>query len=464
MVVPPPDEFATQLRAIPQVDRLGNALDHGYPHWLRVEGARSAIAAAGEAIRSGQPTPSFEQLAAAAAAEVVRLTRRSLGPVINATGVLLHTNLGRAPLAEAALRAVHEVSAGYSNLEYDLALGTRGSRYAHSAQMLAGLTGAEAALVVNNNAAAVLLALRALSRGKEAIISRGELIEIGGEFRIPEIMQESGAILREVGTTNRTHLKDYERAIGPETGVILKVHPSNYEVTGFTASVASRELAALAGRACVRMIHDIGSGLLSRQIAGGSIPGWLAKEPVAVEAVAEGADIVTFSGDKLFGGPQAGLIVGNAAAMAEVRKLSLLRTFRTDKTTLAALDATLRIYRAGQERELPFWRMALASVDDLAERSQTLVQHLPSSAAVVQVVDGYSTTGGGSAPSSRIPTPVIQVLSEQPGARALAEGLLRSAPPVVARIESGALEINLRTVDPPQDRVVAQMLSGLLSR
>lgn len=453
---------ASPLRSIPQVERLSSALDPSAPHWLRVEGSRKAVASATEQILAGAPAPSFEQLVASARAVVNAYGRKRLGPVINATGVLLHTNLGRAPLSRAALEAIEAVSSGYSNLEYDLSQGARGSRYEHSAGILAAITGAGAGLVVNNNAGAVLLALRALARGREAIISRGELIEIGGEFRIPEIMAESGAILREVGTTNRTHLKDYRNAIGPQTGVILKVHPSNYEVTGFTASVSGRELALLAHEHGLYFVHDIGSGLVSHSIAGGSTPSWLAKEPSAVEAIEEGADIVTFSGDKLFGGPQAGLIVGKKEAVAELRKSSLLRTLRTDKTTLAALDATLHAYRAGEESELPFWKMALAPSDWLEARSKSVIAGLAAADAAIEVVGGFSTTGGGSAPSSQIPTPVIRVTPARLAAKSLAEGLLQSNPPVVARIESGAVELNLRTVDPDRDGQVRAALETLL--
>lgn len=453
---------ASPLRAIPQVERLSNALDPSAPHWLRVEGSRRAVAFATEQILGGAPAPSFEELMAIAQAVVVGHGRKRLGPLINATGVLLHTNLGRAPLSRAAIEAVEAVSAGYSNLEYDLSRGTRGSRYEHSAGMLAAITGAGAGLVVNNNAGAVLLTLRALARGREVIISRGELIEIGGEFRIPEIMAESGAILREVGTTNRTHLRDYRKALGPETGVILKVHPSNYEVTGFTASVSGQQLALLAHEHGVKFVHDIGSGLISHTIAGGSTPPWLSKEPSAVEAIAEGADIVTFSGDKLFGGPQAGLVVGKPEAVAALRESSLLRTLRTDKTTLAALDATLHAYRAGEESQLPFWKMALAPAGLLEARSRAVVDGLPAGDWVIEVVDGFSTTGGGSAPSSQIPTPVIRITPDRLAAKSLGEGLRAANPPVVARIEGGAVELNLRTVDPEQDVHLRDAIETLL--
>ena len=446
-----------ELRNLPQVDRLSGALPRSVPPSLRVAAARAAIGAATESILSGGAAPSFDQLVASAAGRLDAQGRRRLRPLVNATGVLLHTNLGRAPLSGEALGAVQEVASGYSNLEFDLATGKRGSRYEHSAEMLASLTGAESALVVNNNAAAVLLALSGLSKGREAIISRGELIEIGGEFRIPEIMAESGAVMREVGTTNRTHLKDYSDAITPDTGVILKVHPSNYEVTGFTKSVPGRELAELARSRGIALIHDVGSGLLSRHLPGG-VPSWLSKEPSVQGAVEEGADVVTFSGDKLLGGPQAGILAGRSEALARLRRSPLLRAFRTDKTTLAALDATLMAYLSGEVTRIPFWRMALAGAEEIAVRAKALAAGLPETRALVDVVAGFSTTGGGSAPTSRIPTALLRIEPEG-GAQALAGALLAHDPHVVARIEDGGLVLDLRTVDPSDDQVVAAALS-----
>ncbi len=452
---------ALELRNLPQVDRLSGALPRSVPPSLRVAAARASIAAAAESILSGEAAPSFDELVASATGRLDAQGRRRLRPLVNATGVLLHTNLGRAPLAGGALDAVRDVASGYSNLEFNLETGKRGTRYEHSAEMLASLTGAESALVVNNNAAAVLLALSGLSRGKEAIISRGELIEIGGEFRIPEIMAESGAVMREVGTTNRTHLKDYVNAITPETGVILKVHPSNYEVTGFTKTVSGRELSELAHSRVIPLVHDVGSGLLSRHLPGG-VPSWLSREPSVNDAVDDGADIVTFSGDKLLGGPQAGILVGRSDALAKLRKSPLLRAFRTDKTTLAALDATLMAYLSGEVARIPFWRMALAGAEEIGVRAKALAAGLPENRARVEVVSGFSTTGGGSAPASRIPTALLRVEPENGGAQALAEALLAHDPHVVARIEDGGLVVDLRTVDPPDDRVVASALSSAL--
>lgn len=461
MTNPTAGERAAELRTLPQVDRLSGALPRSAAPAQRVAAARTAIAAAAESIMGGESAPSFEKLAASAAALLGAQQRRRLRPLINATGVLLHTNLGRAPLSEEALAAVAAVGAGYSNLEFDLATGKRGSRYEHSAEMLATLTGAESALVVNNNASAVLLALSGLARGKEAVISRGELIEIGGEFRIPDIMAESGAFMKEVGTTNRTHLKDYVNAIGPETGAILKVHPSNYAVTGFTKSVSGKELAELARSRGIALIHDVGSGLLSRHLPGGG-PSWLSKEPSVTDAVQDGADIVTFSGDKLLGGPQAGIVVGRTEALAGLRRSPLLRAFRTDKTTLAALDATLNAYLAGEVTGIPFWRMALAGAGEIEVRAKSLAAGLPDKGARVEVVAGFSTTGGGSAPTSRIPTFLVRLGPAGGGAQALASALLSHEPHVVARIEDGALVVDLRTVEPGDDAVVLAALDDAL--
>ncbi|MGH2383006.1 MAG: L-seryl-tRNA(Sec) selenium transferase, partial [Candidatus Limnocylindria bacterium] len=333
------------------------------PRRVAADAARAAIEEARSAIEQGAEPPAPESIESRALALAEGMGRVRLRRVINATGVILHTNLGRAPLSPAALEAMSRVS-GYSNLEYDLDEGRRGSRYHHAAGLLTSLTGAEAALVVNNNAAAVLLALTALARGREVMISRGELIEIGGEFRIPEILALSGAELREVGTTNRTHLRDYERALGPRTGAIMRVHPSNYQVVGFTAAAITSDLIELAHRHRLPFIHDLGSGLLRRRVSGRELP-WLAAEPSVVEALSEGADLVTFSADKLLGGPQAGVLVGARETIDVVKATPLLRAIRVDKLTLAALEATLELYLHEREMELPIWSMALATVPEL---------------------------------------------------------------------------------------------------
>lgn len=460
------------LRALPAVDRLIEAISASGagadPHPLRAAAARRVIDDARVSVRAGGPLPSVEALAAAAARLLREGRRRRVVAVINASGVLLHTNLGRAPMSPRAMAAVAEVSSGYSNLEFDLAQGRRGSRYDHARELLTTLTGAEAALVVNNNAAAVLLALATQARGREVVISRGELIEIGGEFRIPDIMSESGAVLREVGTTNRTHLKDYRGALSERTGAILKVHPSNYQVVGFVKSVPARELAALAhegygeGSRPLPLIHDVGSGLLRRRIAGRELP-WLAEEPTVEEALADGADIVTFSGDKLLGGPQAGIIVGAAGALKSMERSPLLRTYRVDKTSLAALEATLLDYLEGREADLPLWSMALADATEIEARAAALQGELASLPAKLALAAGYSTTGGGSGPGARIPTVLLEVTSPHRGAAALRAALVAGDPPVVARVEEDHVLLDLRTVAPEQDAAVAEALRRALA-
>ena len=458
-----PPDFGSRARALPQVDRLIEALGpaNGEPHPLLADAARGAIAEARAALRDGAPTPSLEALVAAATARLTAGRRRRLVPVVNATGVLLHTNLGRAPMGAGMLAAIEEVAMGYSNLEFDLAAGRRGSRYDHARALITALTGAEAALVVNNNAAAVLLALAALARGREVVISRGELIEIGGEFRIPEILALSGAVLREVGTTNRTHPKDYKGALGEATGAILKVHPSNYEVVGFVKSVPGAELAEIAHGAGLPLIHDIGSGLLRRRIARRT-PGWLAAEPCVDEALTDGADVVTFSGDKLLGGPQAGIIVGRAAAVAAMEKSPLLRTYRVDKTTLAALEATLLAYLQDRECDIPLWGMALLDPAAIRARAEAVRVSLEG-AAEARLADGFSTTGGGSAPGCRIPTVLLEVPSRTRAPAELRAALVAGDPPVIARVEEDRLVLDLRTVLADQDAVVTAALRRVLA-
>ena len=455
-------EASDALRGLPQVDRLIEAIGSSEPHALKAAAARRVVAEARTAVRGGAPAPSPAELAAAAGRLLEEGRRRRVMPLVNATGVLLHTNLGRAPLGREAMDAVEAVAMGYSNLEFDLAEGRRGSRYEHARELLTALTGAEAALVVNNNAAAVLLALATLARGREVVISRGELIEIGGEFRIPEILAESGAALREVGTTNRTHLKDYRGAIGDATAALMKVHPSNYQVVGFVKSVPPAELAELAHSRGLPLIHDVGSGLLRRRI-GGYEPTWLAGEPAVEEAVAEGADVVTFSGDKLLGGPQAGIICGRAEAVAAMERSPLLRTYRVDKTTLAALEATLLAYLQGREADLPLWSMALAEASEIERRAGALRAALGDVAAKVELAEGYSTTGGGSAPGCRIPTVLLEIAPRDQGPAEVRRALVDADPPVIARVEEDRLVLDLRTVAPQQDALLAEVLRGLLT-
>ncbi|MGH2732769.1 MAG: L-seryl-tRNA(Sec) selenium transferase [Actinomycetota bacterium] len=451
------------LSNLPQVDRLIDAMGDQAPHALRAEAARRAVGQARAAALEGLAVPAFEEILASARRHFRMTARRRLVRVINATGVLLHTNLGRAPLGNEAVRAMERISTGYSNLEYDLSKAGRGSRYDHAKDLLVTLTGAEDALVVNNNAAAVLLALSALSRGGEVVISRGELIEIGGEFRIPEILSSSGAVLKEVGTTNRTHLKDYERAIGPATAAIMKVHPSNYRILGFVASVPARDLATLAHHHGLPFIHDVGGGLLRPRI-GGVQPSWLAAEPSVQEAVAEGADVLSFSGDKLLGGPQAGMIVGRAEAISAMAASPLLRTYRVDKTTLAALEATLLAYVEGREAELPLWRMALSDASEIEARAGAAADALAAAAARVSLCPGSSATGGGSAPGAEIPTVLLELTPLRISAAQLQRCLVDHDPAIVARIEADKVLLDLRTVSPEDDGTLLEALSLLLEQ
>jgi len=386
--------------------------------------------------------------------------RPGLRPVINATGVVVHTNLGRAPLARAALERVALVGAGYANLEYDLDEGRRGRRDVHAESIIRTLTGAEAAVVVNNNAAATMLMLAALARGREVVISRGELVEIGGGFRVPEIMAQSGAVLREVGTTNRTRVGDYAAAIGDRTGLILRVHPSNFRMEGFTERPDPRELVDLGHRFQIPVVEDLGSGnLLGATLAPGVV------EPTVRESVEAGYDVVCFSGDKLLGGPQAGLVVGTRARIDVIRRHPLMRAMRVDKMTYAALEATLIEYAAGRAREtVPVWRMLAMTADDVGQRAAAMADVLNTLDGVrAWVIDGQSTVGGGSAPGSTLATELLAIGAEAASADALEARLRRLPTPVIARIENDRLVLDLRTVLPEQDEVLVELLVEALA-
>ena len=410
---------------------------------LVTDAVRAAVAAARQAPDDAPDSP--DAWAERIAQMLEARTRRSLRPVLNASGVVLHTNLGRAPLASAALDAVREVAAGYSTLEYDLERGERGSRSTHCATLLAELTGAEDALVVNNGAAALLLALDTFARGRDAIVSRGELIEIGGSFRVPDIMATSGARLREIGTTNRTHVDDYRRALSPETGAIVKVHRSNFAVHGFVASVEPRVLATLAAEVGVPLVHDLGSGLLLPLESVG-----LSGEPLAADAVKDGATVVTMSGDKLLGGPQAGIILGRREAIARMRRNPLARALRVDKMTLAALESTLSICRdpARAMREIPILAMLAEPVEALAARAEDLVRQLQGSGLAARVVRTEAQVGGGSFPDTTIPSVAVALEGD---ADRLAARLRAGDPPVVGRIQDDVLLLDLRTVRADED-------------
>lgn len=405
------------------------------------------------------PTPAQ---AAVRAVEIVEgFGRYRLRRVINATGVILHTNLGRAPLCREAIERVVEVARGYSNLEYNLEKGERGLRYDHVRGLLCALTGAEDALVVNNNAAAVLLVLNALSEGREAIVSRGELIEIGGEFRIPDVMEKSGARLREVGTTNRTRLSDYEKAIGPETGIILKVHTSNFRIMGFTEEANLTSLIVLGKKHHLPVVDDLGSGCFVELDRHG-----LEREPTVRDCLDAGADVVTFSGDKLLGGPQAGLILGKRAMIEQIRKNPLNRALRIDKMTLAALEATLVKYLRPAEaltdlRVLRALTEPVAEVRKRAKRLAAMIHRALPEGTDIRLVSGVSMAGGGSLPTREIPTVLIGLRVANLSAAALESRLRRNETPVIVRVADDRALLDLRTVDPGEFAEIRDALSRI---
>ena len=456
-------------RALPSVgtilERAGmRALATHLPRDLVAEAVRTIIAAA----RKGTPLPRTDtEWETAVRAHVGARTRPSLRSAINATGVILHTNLGRAPLAPAAIEAIAEVARAASTLEYDVATGARGSRHVHCAGLLAELTGAEDAMVVNNCAAALVLALQAFAGGRETIVSRGELVEIGGSFRVPDIMTTSGTVLVEVGTTNRTHANDYRRALTPRTGAIVKVHRSNFVQQGFVAEASVADLAPIAAEAGVPLLHDFGSGLLMDLARFG-----LTGEPTARDAVAEGATVVMMSGDKLLGGPQCGILLGTRAAIARLRQHPLARALRVDKLTLAALEATLALYRdpARARREIPALAMLSAEREWVRARAQVIVTALqapPEKGGVplapersMAVAPSEATVGGGAFPTARIPSFAIRLGGDT---AALERRLREGAVPVIGRIEDDHLWLDLRSVDASDDAALTALLRTALA-
>ncbi len=379
-----------------------------------------------------------------------------LRPVINATGVIINTNLGRAPLSYEALQAVQNVAGGYSNLEYDLEAGERGSRHTHVARLLCELTGAEAALVTNNTAAAVLLSLSTLAVGREVVISRGQLVEIGGGFRVPDVMRQSGCALVEVGTTNRTRLKDYADALTERTALLLAVHPSNFLITGFTEVTSLADLSTLAHQHNLLVMNDLGSGcLLTSETYG------LTHEPTPQESIAAGADVVCFSGDKLLGGPQAGILIGKASVIARLAKHPLMRAVRIDKMTLAALETTLRHYQRGQaETHIPIWRMISTHPEKISRRATQWVTHLQEHGIAARIQRGESTIGGGSLPGETLPTTLVALDAARIplSLEELAKKLRLHTTPIIVRIAKNALLLDPRTVFEEQDDLVLQAL------
>src|SRR5712664_1268012 len=460
---------ADLLRQIPSVDELLAqprlaALVQGVDRKLLVEVTRTVLAdlrgrITGEGTAVALDSSAREERIASM---VERVLASSLEPVINATGVILHTNLGRAPLCGAAVEEIRRSATSYSNLEYDLEAGARGKRDVHVAQLLERLTGAEAAIVVNNCAAAVLPVLAALAKGGDVIVSRGELIEIGDGFRIPEIMAQSGAVLREVGTTNRTRIVDYENAINENTRLLLRVHPSNFKITGFTEKPSMEELVALGRRVGLPLVEDLGSGCLVDLTSAGIT------EPTVRQSVEAGVSIVMFSGDKLLGGPQAGIIAGKKELVSRVRRHPLFRALRVDKLTTAALAATLGAYLRGAADEIPALRMIRVSVQEIKRREENflreLTPELPLGEVELEITEGNSLVGGGSTPTQSLPTKLIRIASARYSAGQL-EQRLRRAPAdisVIARVEDARLILDLRTVFPEQEPALLKTLSAAL--
>jgi len=446
-------------RVIPSVDRLLQSSElagllREHPHDLVVHAVRHALAAARANGAQGESGPTTAAIAEKVEAHIRALLDPGPRAVINATGVILHTNLGRAPLSSAALSAIERVSRGYSALEYDVEAGERGSRHDHIVAPLRELTGAEGALVVNNNASAVLLALTALAAGREVVISRGQLVEIGGGFRIPDVLRQSGATLIEVGTTNRTYLGDYASAISEGTAVLLRVHTSNFRVVGFVNTVPIQDMVHLAAERGVQVVDDLGSGCLLPTERFG-----LAHEPTVQESVEAGADLVCFSGDKLLGGPQAGIIVGKADAVARLGRHPLIRALRPDKATLAGLAATLVHYLRGEaEREVPVWRMIAAPLDELDARAGRIARALGRD---TRVVDTRAAVGGGSTPGETLPSRAIAIGSEAT-AESIAAALRRPGKKaVIARIADGRVLLDLRTVAPEEDSELIEALKSI---
>jgi L-seryl-tRNA(Ser) seleniumtransferase len=470
-------EQAELLRQIPSVDELLAqprlaALSKRVDRDLVVEVARAVLADLRARIAGEMVSAALAEFAALAAdpasleerisAMVERILAHSLQPVINATGVILHTNLGRAPLTDAAVSEFRRTAMQYSNLEYDLEAGARGKRDVHTGELLARLTGAEAAIVVNNCAAAVLVTLAALARGGEVIVSRGELIEIGDGFRIPEIMEQSGAILREVGTTNRTHLADYENAINEKTRLLLRVHPSNFKVTGFTDKPSLEELVALSRRSGLPVVEDLGSGSLV------DLSEYGVSEPTVKQSVEAGVSVVMFSGDKLLGGPQAGIIAGKKELIARVRRYPMFRALRVDKLTIAALEATLGAYLRAAWDEIPAMRMIRMTAKELKRRAENFIRELrpelPLDEVEIEIADGSSLAGGGSTPSQSLPTKIIRIASARYSATKLEQRLRRTPAgvSVIARVEDDRLILDLRTVFPEQEPLLIKTLAAAL--
>ncbi len=467
-----PSELFRKLPSVDDVMRgpAVSSLASSYGHDCVVDAARIVLGRLRQEITSGLLDSdalelTLTGLAGAVEKQICQALSYSLRPVINATGVILHTNLGRAPLGEAAIEHIREAAASYSNLEFDLAAGVRGKRDMHVDRLFERLLSEEvnsresavSTIVVNNNAAAVLLALNTLADGGEVIVSRGELVEIGGSFRIPDVMAKSGAILREVGTTNRTRASDYEQAITERTRLLLRVHRSNFEITGFTEQASTAELVALARKRGIPLMEDLGSGALF-DLRSIGIDG----EPGVLDSLRGGVDIVTYSGDKLLGGPQAGLISGGSKLIARMRSNSLFRALRVDKLIYAALEATLLGYVRRDHDAIPALRMMRLTKEEVGERAAALAAKVATPKLHIEIVDGESILGGGAAPSSVLPTRLLALTCEGLSADELSVRLRGSEPPIIARVEDDRVLLDLRTVFPEQDAAVVAALGRIV--
>lgn len=448
----------SELRDLPSVDQLlqtqaVHSILNEYGHPLTVDAIRDVLGDVRARFSIEAYVPEQAELLERVQDRLKSWTASTIIPVINATGVVLHTNLGRAPLSRAAIQAVHDVALGYSTLEFDLERGKRGSRMLHAESLLCRITGAEAAMVVNNNAAAVMLVLIAFARRRAVVIARSQLVEIGGGFRVPDVMKQSGARLVEIGTTNRVHLSDYEAALEEKPALILRAHRSNFTILGFTSEPELAEISDLAHRAGILMADDLGSGALLDTARFG-----LAHEPTVLESLSSNVDLVCFSGDKLLGGPQAGIIVGRSDLIAKLKRHPLARAIRADKLCLAALSATLIHYIKDEvEREIPIWRMIASPVEDLHSRAQAWGRELGQG----EVLSGESTVGGGSLPGETLPTNLLALSVDSPN-RAL-DALRQGSPPIIARLQDERLVFDPRTVLPEQDQALASGIRAILS-
>jgi L-seryl-tRNA(Ser) seleniumtransferase len=465
-------EKSEKLRRIPAVGRILSSprlleISATYPRNLVLKAVHQVLERLRKEVESGTPAEgtdlfSMDRILEDVGRSAGMLSAPSLRPLINATGVVVHTNLGRSILAESVLRKFAPIAGAYSNLEYDLSQGKRGSRYTHVEGILKELTSAEAAMVVNNNAAAVLVSLDTLARGREVIVSRGQLVEIGGSFRIPDVMRRSGARMIEVGTTNKTHLRDYEAVIGPETGMLLKVHQSNFQVVGFTQQVDTVDLVNLGRRYNIPVMEDLGSGcLVDFSKYGGGM-----KEPTVSEVLAQGVDLVTFSGDKMLGGPQAGIILGKKNLVEAVRKNQLSRALRIDKLTLVALEETLRLYRDERTavREIPTLRMILQPYSELKAKARRLLRmigRLDRGKFTLELVDGNSKVGGGALPMAAMPSRLLSLIPGELSVNAIEERLRAYDPPIIVRLEKDRVLLDLRTIQDSELKTVAQAVRGL---